>query len=203
MKLLLTYFEPFGGDEKNSAEETAKRLPDVIGSVELVKRGLPVTFEGSGAVLKQAIAETAPDAVLCLGQAGGRAAITPEKVAVNWMNARIPDNAGFQPIDLPIRADGPCAYFATLPVTAMTEAVRAAGVKAELSLSAGSYVCNFIMYTLLDTLQTEQAGIPGGFMHLPYAAEQLPENSEKPSLKLDELVRGTEAAIRAIAVQVK
>ena len=191
MRLLVTAFEPFGGETVNAAQEVLARMPEEIGDTRLVRRVLPVAFDAAAEELRRAVAETAPDAVLCLGQAGGRTALTPERVAVNLRDARIPDNAGARPVDEPVVPGGPAAYFATLPVRAMTEAIRAAGLPAELSNTAGTYVCNTVMYTLLDLLAKERPGVRGGFLHLPRAQES--------GLTYEALVRGVEAAVRAIA----
>ena len=129
---------------------------------------MPTEFVRSGAVRRDALAAERPDAVLCVGQAGGRAAITPERVAINLMDARIPDNAGFQPVDQPVVPGGPDAYFATLPVRRMAETIEKAGIPAQISNTAGTYVCNCLLYTLLHTAAVEYPGMPGGFIHVPY-----------------------------------
>lgn len=189
MKLLVTAFEAFGGEEKNASQEALALLPEELGGARIVRRTLPVAFGAAEEALRRAVRETAPDAVLCLGQAGGRTALTPERVAVNLADARIPDNAGAQPADEPVLPGRPAAYFATLPVKAMAGAIRAAGLPAELSNTAGTFVCNAVMYALLDLLAEELPGVRGGFLHLPALGERTAE----------ELARGVEAAIRAIA----
>lgn len=138
--------------------------------------------------------------MLCVGQAGGRAAITPERVAINLMDARIPDNAGFQPVDQPVVPGGPDAYFATLPVRRMAETIEKAGIPAQISNTAGTYVCNCLLYTLLHTAAVEYPGMPGGFIHVPYALEQLPGKPEgTPGLALQQIAQGLSCAIEAIA----
>ena len=175
-------------------------LPDVVAEIKLCKLEVPTEFVRSGAVLRDALAAERPDAVLCVGQAGGRAAITPERVAINLMNARIPDNAGFQPVDQPVVPGGPAAYFATLPVRRMAEAIEKAGIPAQISNTAGTYVCNCLLYTLLHTAAVEYPGMPGGFIHVPYALEQLPGKPEgTPGLALQQITRGLSCAIEAIA----
>ncbi len=191
MTVLVTAFEPFGGEAVNASQEALARLPEELGGARLVKRVLPVAFDAAADGLRRAVRETAPDAVLCLGEAGGRAALTPERVAVNLRDARIPDNAGARPVDEPVVPGGPAAYFATLPVRAMAEAVRAAGLPAELSNTAGTYVCNTVMYALLDQLERERPGVRGGFLHLP--------RPQETGLTADDLARGVAAALRAIA----
>ena len=149
-KILVTGFGPFGGETVNPAFEAVRLLPDTIAGLQLVKLELPTVFGAAGERLLAKIEAVQPAAILCVGQAGGRAAITPEKVAINYMDGRIPDNAGRQPQDEPIRPDGLDAYFTTLPVRRMAERIRAAGIPAAVSYTAGTYVCNYLMYTLLD-----------------------------------------------------
>lgn len=200
MKLLITAFEPFGGEAVNPAQLAVQRLPDRIGAVQLVRLSVPVEFGRSAAVVCEAIDAHRPDAVLCVGQAGGRAAITPERVAINCDDARIPDNAGAQPVDVPVAADGPAAYFATVPVKAMVTAIRAAGLPAALSNTAGTYVCNHLMYGVLHHLARTAPAVRAGFIHLPYMTEQTADKpAGTPALPLEQLVRGLEAAVTAIA----
>ena len=199
MKLLITAFEPFGGEAVNPALLAVERLPDQIGPVELVKLTVPVEFGRSAAAVCAAVDAHKPDAVLCVGQAGGRAAITPERVAINCDDAPIPDNAGAQPVDLPVAADGPAAYFATLPVKAMTAAIRAEGLPAALSNTAGTYVCNHLMYGVLHHLAQTAPTVRGGFLHVPYTTEQAAGKAAgTPSLPLQDIVRGLAAAVEAI-----
>ena len=198
MKLLLTAFEPFGGESMNPALEAMRRLPDRVGEVEIAKVTVPVTFAGCLAPVAEAVGREAPDAVLCLGQAGGRAAITPERVAVNLDDARMPDNAGDAPVDRPVAPEGPAAYFATLPVKAMAAAIRAAGVEAAVSYTAGTFVCNHLLYSLLHLLARERPGVRAGFMHVPYAPEQVRDKPGTPSMALEDMVRGLTAAVGAI-----
>ena len=149
MKILVTGFDPFGGETVNPAYEAVKLLPDSIAGAQIIKLQVPTRFALSSTVLEAAVNEHRPDAVICVGQAGGRSAITPERVAINLADASIPDNAGDQPVDEPIRKDGAPAYFTSLPVKAMVQKMRAAGIPAALSYTAGSFVCNSLMYTLL------------------------------------------------------
>ena len=149
MKILLTGFDPFGGETVNPAFEAVKLLPDTIAGAEIVKQEVPTEFIRAGEVLEAAIQANQPDVVICIGQAGGRSAITPEKVAINLMDGRIADNAGYQPIDVTIQEDGETAYFTSLPVKAMVQNIKDAGIPSALSYTAGSYVCNYLMYTLL------------------------------------------------------
>ncbi len=199
MKLLLTAFEPFGGESLNSAQEAVKLIPDRLGDADIVKCFVPTVFAESVPTVADAIERHRPDAVLCIGQAGGRAQLTPERVAINLDDARIPDNAGRQPVDEAIFRDGDNAYFSTLPVKAMRAAIRKAGIPSELSCTAGTFVCNHLMYGVLYTLERSYPGVRGGFMHVPFIPSQVQENSGVPSLPLPDIVRGIEAAIAAIA----
>ena len=188
MKLLLTAFEPFGGEEKNASLEAFRLVPEEIAGAKIVRRVLPVVFGEAERAIREAVREEAPDAVLCLGQAAGRAALTPERAAVNLADARIPDNAGRQPTGEPLIPGGAEKLFASLPVEAMCEEIREAGLPAELSDSAGSFVCNAVLYALLDEL-SRRPGARGGFLHLPALSEDFPAQA---------LARGVEAAVRAI-----
>ena len=154
MKILLSAFEPFGGEGVNASQEALKLIKAREGT-ELVKITVPTVFGLAGTTLLDALRKEKPDAVICLGQAGGRAAVTPERCAINVRDARIPDNAGHQPKDEPVIAGGPAAFFSTLPIKAMAAAARKAGFAAEISNSAGTFVCNDLMYSLLYTLERE------------------------------------------------
>ena len=197
MRILVTGFAPFGPDTVNAAWEAVARLPERIGGAELVKRQLPVEYHGAPAALDTLLAELRPDAVLCVGQAAGRAALTPELVGINWRDAAAPDNAGVLCRGERIDPAGPDAYFSTLPVREMTEAIRAAGIPAQLSLSAGGYLCNCLLYHLAGL--AKERGIPGGFLHVPCCCEQTLEKPGCPSLPLPTITAGLEAAVGAIA----
>lgn len=199
MKLLLTAFEPFGGETLNPALEALRLVPEQVEGWDILKLTLPTAFGASLSMLEEAIATHRPDAVLCLGQAGGRPDLTPERVAINVDDAGIPDNAGSQPLDRPIREGGPAAYFSTLPIKAMTAEILKAGLPATVSNTAGTYVCNHLMYGLLDYLARSCPGVRGGFMHVPYTDEQAARHGEEmPGLPLPGIARGVTAAIRAI-----
>ena len=199
MKLLLTAFTPFDGEKINPALEAVKLVKDRIGNLLIVKLEVPTVFGKSIDTVREAIEREKPDFVLSIGQAGGRAEITPERVAINIDDARIPDNEGNQPIDEPIFPDGENAYFSTLPVKAMVEAIRKEGLPSSLSNSAGTYVCNHLMYGVLYYLD-KRPGMKAGFIHVPYIPEQVKNKKDIPSLELSEIVRGLEAAITAIAI---
>ena len=188
-KLLITGFEPFGGEEINPSWEAVQRLPDEIGGFSLTKLLVPVVF-GKAAERVIGVADKLdPDVIISVGQAGGRRAITPETVAINLRFAKIPDNEGNLPKDEPIVAGGENAYFSTLPVRKIAEAVNGCGIPSEVSYSAGAYVCNDLLYTLLDRYSAEGVGV--GFIHVPYVTEQ----SKEPSMSLDDIVRGLTVAI--------
>lgn len=198
--ILFTGFEPFGGETVNPALEAVRLLPDSAGGMPIRKLRLPTSFRRAGETLLEAVDTWRPEAVVCVGQAGGRKTVTPEKVAINYIDARIPDNDGVQPADVPIRADGPAAYFATLPVRAIDEAIRAAGVPCAVSYSAGCYVCNFVMYTLLDHLAQTAPDVLGGFIHVPYAAEQTANKpAGTPSLTVAQMTQALMCAAGVIA----
>lgn len=198
-KLLLTAFTPFDGERINPALEAVKLVKDKIGNLLIVKLEVPTVFGKSIDTVREAIEREKPDFVLSIGQAGGRAEITPERVAINLNDARIPDNEGNQPIDEPVFPDGENAYFSTLPVKAMVEAIRKEGLPSSLSNSAGTYVCNHLMYGVLYYLD-KRPSMKAGFIHVPYIPEQTKNKKEMPALELSEIVRGLEAAITAIAI---
>ena len=196
-KLLLTAFTPFDGERINPALEAVKLVKDKIGNLEIVKLEVPTVFGKSIEMVREAIEREKPDFVLSVGQAGGRAEITPERVAINLDDARIPDNEGNQPIDELIFPDGENAYFSTLPMKAMVEAIRREGLPSSLSNSAGTYVCNHLMYGVLYYLD-KRPSMKAGFIHVPYIPEQVKDKKEMPALPLSDIVRGLEAAIQAV-----
>ena len=198
MKILVTGFDPFGGDSTNPAIEAAKRLPDEINGATILKLEIPTVFGKSAEVVKEAMKKEHPDYVLNIGQAGGRFGLTPERVAINQDDARIPDNEGNQPIDTPIQEDGESAYFSQLPIKAMVTAMKNAGVPASVSNTAGTFVCNHIMYQTLYLTHTEFLNTKAGFMHIPFLTEQVIDRPETASMSLDNLVKGITVAIEAI-----
>ena len=198
MKLLLTAFDPFGGETVNPAQEAVKMVSSRVGNVEVIKCVVPTVFGKSIETVAAAIEDCRPDAVLCIGQAGGRADLTPERIAINLDDASIADNEGNRPVDTPIFPDGKPAYFSTLPVKAMVAAIRAAGIPASLSNTAGTFVCNHLMYGVLYTLEKYYPGVRGGFLHVPYIPSQVTGGRGIPSMSAVDIVRGLEAAIAAI-----
>lgn len=204
MKVLLTAFDPFGGEKVNPALEAVKLVPNSVAGADVIKLEVPTVFRASIDTVSRAVEQTGPDAVLMIGQAGGRPDMTPERVAINIDDARIPDNQGNQPIDAPIEATGAPAYFSTLPVKAMVEAMRRADLPASVSNTAGTFVCNHLMYGVLHLLATHYPKVRGGFMHVPFIPEQVARReTPAPSLPVEDIARGIEAAIRAIAENVQ
>ena len=198
MKILVTGFDPFGGEKVNPALEAVKSLPSEIHGAEVYWVEIPTVFYKAAEVLETAIVRFQPDAVLCIGQAGGRTSLTPERVAINQDDARIPDNQGNQPIDTPIRLDGEAAYFSTLPIKAMVQAIKEVGLPATVSNTAGTFVCNHLMYQALYLVDKKFPHMRAGFMHIPYMTEQVINKPNTASMNLTDIVRGIEAAIGAI-----
>lgn len=190
-KLLITGFDPFGGETVNPAWEAVKKLPDRITDYTLYKLEIPTVFGLAAETVLAKAAQTQPDLILCIGQAGGRAAVTPERIAVNIRDARIPDNAGNQPGGEQIAPDGPAAYFATVPVKKMAAAIENAGIAATVSNSAGAFVCNDTLYSLLH--HYAHTDVKVGFIHVPYLPEQ-----GQPNMELEVITKALEAAIEAI-----
>ncbi len=200
--LLVTAFDPFGWEPVNASQRTLELLPDTIGPWTVHKQVLPTTFEGGTQLLLETVQRLHPQAVLCLGQAAGRTALTPERVAINLDDARIPDNAGMQPLEQPIVPGGPAAYFSSLPVAVLAKAIKAAGLPAEVSLTAGSFVCNHVLYALLHHIAVEGLPIRAAFLHLPLLEEQTRQLPQPLfGLPAEELARGVQAAIVAIPVE--
>lgn len=198
MNLLITAFEPFDKEPINSSLEVMKALPKTIHGARITTLMVPTAFHSSAQVLSQALNQTAYDYIVCLGQAGGRAAVTPERVAINLDDARIPDNQAAQPIDQVIQAKGQAAYFSQLPIKAMVAAMKEVGVPSQVSNSAGTYVCNHLMYQALYLTHTRYLQTRAGFVHLPYLTQQVIDRPHLASLTLDQMVSGMEASIGAI-----
>ncbi len=194
MKIIVTGFDPFGGETINPSIECVKALPEIEG-VELIRLELPTVFKESAIRLNEVINDVKPDAVLSVGQAGGRAGITMERIAINVDDARIPDNISQQPIDEAIQLDGEAAYFTTLPIKRIVKAIREAGISAEVSNSAGTFVCNHIMYQALFAATKADKPFKAGFMHIPFIPEQ---TTDKPSLPLEESTKAVQIAIETI-----
>lgn len=193
-KLLISGFDPFGGERINPSFEAVKLLPDVIGEYELTKIELPTVFGRAAEIMIEKIAEIRPDAVICVGQAGGRRGITPEVIGINLREASIADNAGNMPRNEKIRKVAPDGIFSTLPVREMVEAIKAEGLPAYLSYSAGAFVCNDLLFSLLYEFKDTEIKI--GFIHVPFLPEQAREGV--PSMQLSEIVRGLRAAVECL-----
>ncbi len=197
MKLLLTAFEPFGGDSTNASLEALKRIRTPQG-IELETLCLPVEFGTAGERLKARIEDAKPDAIVCLGQAAGRSALTPERVAINLRDAAIPDNAGRQPKDEPCVPGAPAAYFSTLPVKQMVQRAAALGLPAAVSNTAGTFVCNDLFFSLMHLTATAYPGLRAGFIHLPCLPEQAGRSGLNASLCCEAAALGLEAMLTAL-----
>ncbi len=198
MKILVTGFDPFGGESVNPAYEAVKRLDDNIAGAEIVKVEIPTVFRKSINKLDEAIERESPDIVICVGQAGGRFDITVERVAINISDASIEDNEGNMPIDEPIFEDGEAAYFSQLPIKAMVQKIREGGIPASVSNTAGTYVCNHIMYGLHYLIDKKYPNIKGGFIHVPFLPEQVIDKRATPSMNLNDIVKALTLAIEAV-----
>ena len=198
MKILVTGFDPFGGEEVNPAIETVKRLPDTIGGAKIIKLEIPTVCHQSLRVIDEAIAGYDPDVVLSVGQAGGRPDITVERVGINVDDCRIPDNAGNQIVDEPIYADGPAAYFVTVPIKAMVQRIRERNIPASVSNTAGTFVCNHVTYGVCHLLAVKYPGKRSGFIHIPFLPQQAVDKKNMPSMSQDMMVEALTAAIEAV-----
>ena len=190
-KLLITGFDPFGGELINPAWEAVKLLPDTIGEYNLYKLEIPTVYQRAGEKVLSAAQTLRPDVILCIGQAGGRKAVTPERVAINVRDARICDNAGNRPEDESVVPGAPTAYFTTVPIKKMTQAISTAGYPAAVSDSAGTFVCNDVLYTLLHHYADTEVRV--GFIHVPFLPEQ-----GQPSLPLADTVAALTAAMAVL-----
>lgn len=200
--VLITGFEPFGGESVNPSWEVISRMDNItLGDYRVVVRQLPCVFGESRQLLNAAIDALAPALVLATGQAGGRADITVERLAINIDDARIADNCGQQPVDAPVIAGGPAAWFSTLPIKAIICALRDAGIPASVSLTAGTFVCNHVMYGLLHKL-SNTPDVKGGFIHIPYLPSQAVAHPGAPSMAAKTVRKALEIAI-ATALQVE
>ena len=198
MKILVTGFTPFGGEQINPSWEAVKRLPDRIGEAVLLKREIPTEFDAACAALRAQLDELRPDAVLSVGQYGGANCIRVERVAVNLRDARIADNAGAKPVDEPVVPGAPDAYFATLPTRRIVEKLRGEDIPALLSYSAGTFVCNNLLYCALHESAQSYPALRCGFVHVPYLPEQA-KDGNAPSMGLEMMVKALHIAVEAIA----
>ena len=198
MKILVTGFDPFGGEPINPAIESVKRLPDNIAGAEIIKLEIPTVRKKSLEKIEKAINEHNPDVILSIGQAGGRFDISIERVGINLDDFRIPDNEGNQIIDEPIFPDGENSYFVKLPVKAMVQNVQKNNIPASDSYTAGTFVCNHVLYGVLYLIEKKYKGKKSGFIHIPFLPQQVVDKRNMPSMELDTIVKGLTAAIEAI-----
>ena len=199
MKVLITGFDPFGGEKINPALEAVMALPDTIGNIEVIKLEIPTVFGKSLVAIHEAVVKHQPDIVISVGQAGGRFGISPERVAINIDDARIKDNEGNQPVDVKVVENGAAAYFSNLPIKAMTQAMVNAGIPASVSNSAGTFVCNHVMYGILHMIHTEYPHMRGGFIHVPYIPAQVTNKPNMPSMSQADITKGLALCIEAAA----
>lgn len=197
MRVLITGFDPFGGEKINPAWEAVKKIGEIEG-LEIIKYQIPTVFKKSAELLFKKIDEVNPEVVVCVGQAGGRYDITVERIGINIDDARIEDNEKNQPIDKKIFGDGENAYFSTIPIKAIVDEMKKNKIPASVSNTAGTFVCNHILYSLLYFLNKKKKKIRGGFIHVPYLTEQVIEKKNMPYMNLETIVKGLEAALVAI-----
>ena len=198
MKVLITGFDPFGGESINPAWEAVKAMENNIDGIEVIKLQIPTVFRKSAEKLFEGIEEHKPNVVICVGQAGGRYDMSIERVAINMDDGRIPDNEGYQPIDTAVYEDGENAYFSTLPIKGIVEEIKAAKIPASVSNTAGTYVCNHIMYSLLYYISKINLDIKGGFIHVPYITEQVVDKKNMPYMEVSTITRALESAVKAL-----
>lgn len=198
MKILVTGFDPFGGESINPSIEAVKKLPENIAGAEIIKLEVPTVIGKSIDKIKEKLEEVHPDAVLSIGQAGGRTDIGVERIGINCDDCKIKDNEGNQPIDEKIIKDGPAAYFSTLPIKAMVKNIKAGGVPASVSNTAGTFICNHVLYGVLHLQASKYKEMRAGFIHIPFLPEQVVEKKNMPSMTLESIVKGLTLAIEAI-----
>jgi len=194
--VLLTGFDPFGGESINPAWEVAKSLHEkTVGEYKIISKQVPTVFQKSIQVLKEYIEELNPEMIICIGQAGGRPDITIERVAINVDDARIADNEGNQPVDVPVVEEGPAAYWSTLPMKAIVKRLQEEGIPASVSQTAGTFVCNHLFYGLMHELEKYDKKMKGGFIHIPFLPEQASNYPGQPSMSLSTIRKGIELAV--------
>lgn len=197
MKVLITGFDPFGGESINPALEAVKALPDTICGAEIIKLEIPTVFRKSLEKIEENIIKHNPDIVISVGQAGGRFGVTPERVAINIDDARIEDNEKNQPLDITIFEDGENAYFTNLPIKAMVKEMTDNGIPASVSNTAGTFVCNHVMYGIMYMIDKKYPNIKGGFIHVPYIPAQVTTKPNMPSMSATDITKGLELCIKA------
>lgn len=196
MRVLITGFDKFGGESINPSSLCVNSLSDVIDNIEIKKVTLPTVFKDSSRVLEENIKSFSPNIVICVGQAGGRSKITPERIAINIDDARIPDNIGNSPIDETIRKDGENAYFSTLPIKAIVDELNKNNIPSAISNTAGTFVCNHIMYEALYLTTKNYPNIKAGFIHIPYIEEQVKDKPNMPFIKKEDIIQALEIIIK-------
>ena len=196
MRVLITGFDKFGGESINPSSLCVNSLPNVIDNIEIKKITLPTVFKDSSRVLEENIDSFSPNIVICVGQAGGRSKITPERIAINIDDARIPDNIGNSPIDEAIQKDGENAYFSTLPIKAIVDELNKNNIPSAISNTAGTFVCNHIMYEALYLSSKKYPNIKAGFIHIPYIEEQVKDKSNMPFMKKEEIIQALKIIIK-------
>lgn len=196
MKILISGFDPFGGETINPSIEAVKRLPDNINDIEVIKLEIPTVIGKSIDALTQAVHKYKPDVVLCVGQAGGRSDITVERIAINMNDCRIKDNEGNQPIDEKIVCEGPDAYFLTLPIKSIVSNLQIHGIPASISNTAGTFICNHVAYGMAHLAKTEYTNMRTGFIHIPFLPDQTINKSNMPSMSLENIIEALEVAIQ-------
>lgn len=198
MIVLVTGFDPFGGEKLNPSIEAVRRLPDEICGAKIIKLEIPTSRKRAMLCVEKAILREDPDVILSVGQAGGRAAITVERIGINVDDFRIPDNDGDQPVDEPIDAVGPDAYLVNLPIKAMVERIKKKEIPAAVSNTAGTFVCNHVIYATRHLIETTYPGKRSGFVHIPYLPEQVVDKGDLPCMELEMIIDGLTAAIEGI-----
>lgn len=198
MKVLVTGFDPFGGEPVNPAIEAVKKLPDTIAGAKIIKLEIPTVAFKSLEMIKEAIDKHDPDVILSIGQAGGRTDITVERVGINVDDFRIKDNEGNQFIDTKIYSEGPDAYLVNLPIKAMVEEIKKNSLPASISNTAGTFVCNHVTYGVRHICEVEGKSRRSGFIHIPYLPEQVVDKPGQPCMSVENIVTGLTAAIKAI-----
>ena len=196
MRVLITGFDKFGGESINPSSLCVNSLPDVIDNIEIKKITLPTVFKDSSQVLEENIDSFSPNIVICVGQAGGRSKITPERIAINIDDARIPDNIGNSPIDEAIRKDGENAYFSTLPIKAIVDELNKNNIPSAISNTAGTFVCNHIMYEALYLSSKKYPNIKAGFIHIPYIKEQVIDKPNMPFMKKEDIIQALKIILK-------
>lgn len=198
MKILVSGFDPFGGEKINPAIESVKLLPDEIKGAKIIKVEIPTVARKSLKKLEEVIEIEKPDVVLSVGQAGGRTDISVERVGINMDDFRIKDNEGNQPIDEKIAKDGPDAYLVTIPIKAMVQKMIENKIPASVSNTAGTFVCNHVCYGMAHLASTKYPNMRTGFVHIPFLPEQVVDKRNMPSMPLELIAKGLEYAIEAI-----